>query len=335
MPEKIKKLHTKIFGLRSRIKGLPTDAGWWLGFNNSFFNNAKGSRILLYHGVCKGDPLQFNTLFVTVKTFEAQLKLYKKYFNLVSMDAYYAGDLSREKFNLCLTFDDGFANNYSYVLPLLEKYQVPATFFITGIRSAGYNILWNDLLSIAYQYGPSSFVLRNDTFIKDRNGKYISSSTNEPLAALLRTTGFADKAAMMQALGNIHEKVPEDYWLQLTAEQIKQLSQSLWVTIGNHSSYHNDLARIPVAEAGEDMAASKKYLEGITGKSINAFAFPYGSYNSAVAEAAINCGHTQLLATDFNKGDQSNGTFLKERLTINPFISNINQLHASITGNYR
>src|ERR1044072_207218 len=103
------------------------------------FTRAKGKRILTYHGICLQEPTRFNPIFLTLKTFEKQLQIFRQYCHIVSLDDYFADQLSDNNFNICLTFDDGFANNYHYVLPLLEKYEIPATFFVTAIRDAGYD----------------------------------------------------------------------------------------------------------------------------------------------------------------------------------------------------
>ena len=321
---------------RRSLNYFQRDARWKLGFDRNLFKEAKGGRILVYHGVCLNDHLKYNTLFITLKMFEEHLRLYKKYFSIISLDDFYKGNFTDEKFSVCLTFDDGFANNYKYVLPLLEKYEVPATFFITSIREAGYDFLWNDFLSIANCYGPSKFTFRNEEFIKTLNNKYVSSSTGKLLADILRDESFETKAELIKILSSyfsIKEKADEDCWLQMTEEQIKALSKNRWATIGSHSYHHNDLTKMTATEIKKDVDRSKHFLENIIQKEVKALAFPYGSYNKEVAEQATDAGFSQLLATECISANINNET-LKKRLTINPFISAANQMHANLSGNY-
>jgi peptidoglycan/xylan/chitin deacetylase (PgdA/CDA1 family) len=323
-----------IHWLRSRLKGLPKDMAMALRLPQPPLHHTKGSRILVYHGICKGNPLRFNTLFVQRNTFEKQLQLYKKYFHLVSLDDYYNGKFSEQQFNICLSFDDGFANNYQYVLPLLEKYKVPAVFFVTAIRQTGNDILWNDVLAIANRYGPEKIILENETFSKGRHGRYMAVRTGRLLAETLRQGGTATKMQMMKLLEPCKKKADTDYWLQMNEAQIKEMAKSPWVTIGSHSCYHNDLAYLSAAEAEMDMLQSKQYLEQITGKAITSLAFPYGSYTKETIEIAKKIGYTQLLAAEFLLPNDSDDATMRERLTINPFISSINQLYANVSGHY-
>ena len=256
---------------------LQRDMQWQLHLNRSRIYNATGGRILVYHGVCMNDPFRLNTLFIKLRNFEKQLQLYKKYFQVVSLDDFYQQNYDRNKFVVCLTFDDGFANNYKYVLPLLEQYQVPATFFITGIRKAGYDILWNDVLSIAGIYGPDKILFKGDEYLKNKTKRYISTSSKKSLNDVLRSSGFEDKQQMMEEFGSLKNRINEDYWLQMTGEEIKKMSASKWVTIGSHSYYHNDLAYVSGINLNEDLVQSKNYLEELTEREVKSIAFPYGS----------------------------------------------------------
>src|SRR5688572_30159892 len=310
------------------------DMRWITGFSKNLPEKASGARILVYHGICRQDPLRYNTIFLSKNTFEKQLQLFKKHFNIISLDDFYRGQFPADRFSVCLSFDDGFANNHDYVLPLLEQYQVSAAFFITAIREARYTVLWNDVLSLANVHGPAKIVLAKQEFRKDQKGRYRSSDTRQLWSDNLRSSGFEEKAKMCELLFPYISKTNEEYWMQMTEEQIRNLSQSKWVTIGSHGYYHNDLALIPFQDAKVEMIRSRQYLERVTAKEIKAIAFPYGSYTMQLIAEAGNAGFFQLLATDFLQPADAGNTRLRERLIINPFISVYNQLHAAITGNY-
>jgi len=254
----------------------------------------------------------------------------------VSLHDYYAGNFSNDQFNVCITFDDGYANNLKYALPLMEKYQVPVCFFITAIRKAGYNILWNDFLGIVTKYGPDQLTYENKQFRKDKSGRYASVKTGITLVDYLKEDGFSKKEEMMQQLKPLFKpgSLEDDYWLQMTEEEIKTLSNSEFATIGSHGYFHNRMDMLPIEAAIEEMRVSKQFLEGITGKEITSFAFPYGNYSRSIVEMAKNIGYKQLLAMDFFYLEDSNDPALRERQTVNPFISVNNQMHATVTGHY-
>ena len=328
--------------IRSKLRResiyLGRDISYAFGRYDDFYKSARGSRIVVYHGICQKDHLRFNPIFLTYKTFEAHLKLYKKYFNVVSLNDYYEQRFSDNRFNICITFDDGFANNFKYVLPLLEQYRIPATFFITSIRAAGYDILWNDFLGIISKYGPQKLVYKDEPYYKGRFDKYISTKTGISLVEKLRSVGFEEKAEMMELLYPLltfkMDKRQDDYWLQMTVDQITALSSSPFANIGAHGYYHNDLAKINIADAANESKFSKQYLEDLTGQPINSFAFPYGAYNDEVIAAAKQAGYQQLLATDFHSVTESEDRMMRERFTVNPFISPNNQMYATITRRY-
>ncbi|TFF38219.1 polysaccharide deacetylase family protein [Mucilaginibacter psychrotolerans] len=77
-----------------------------------------------------------------------------------------------------------------------------------------------------------------------------------------------------------------------------------------------------------------KYLESLSKKPVNSLAFPYGSYQEKNVPLFTTIGYTQLLATDFKHTDNRAAPTMRERLTINPFISITNQMNANIKSTY-
>ena len=96
---------------------------------NAFF---PGALILLYHRV--GEPeLDPQLLSVSRRNFEEHLQVLGK-FHTASLNSLLSSARTRRSW-VAVTFDDGYADNLWNAKPLLEKYAVPATVFVSvGIR---------------------------------------------------------------------------------------------------------------------------------------------------------------------------------------------------------
>jgi peptidoglycan/xylan/chitin deacetylase (PgdA/CDA1 family) len=68
----------------------------------------------------------------TVNNFEGKLLFLKENTNLVSLDDFFAGDLSTDKINVVITFDDGYKSWITNALPILASLNIPATFFVSS-----------------------------------------------------------------------------------------------------------------------------------------------------------------------------------------------------------
>jgi peptidoglycan/xylan/chitin deacetylase (PgdA/CDA1 family) len=86
----------------------------------------------MYHSINIGkESLYFNVL---PNDFEWQIKYLKeREFSFVSMDEIYlylSGQLKLKPKSVCITFDDGYKDNLTQALPILEKYKIPAIIYI-------------------------------------------------------------------------------------------------------------------------------------------------------------------------------------------------------------
>jgi len=324
--------------IRRKIVYARNDIGNLWGGNLRSFNEARGARIVVYHGICEKDPLRYNNSFITRERFEQHLQFYRRQFHILSLDDYFEQRFDPDRFNVCITFDDGYANNYKYVFPLLMKYEIPAAFFITGIRDAGRDILWNDFLGIASKYGPPRLNYKGVEYRKNKYAQYVREPDGRRFSDLLREGGFENKAGMMETLARLFpfRETPseDDYWQQMTAENISEMAANPLVTIGCHGYYHTDLARLSPAEAAAEMQQCQSWLQRVTGRSIKALAFPYGSYTREIVSVAKRSDFSQLLALGFYFDEDAADPALRERFVVNPYISTTNQMIATIKKTY-
>ena len=107
----------------------------------AFFPEAAKDRlsVLIFHRVlAEADPLLPEEM--TAALFLKDMQLLRRKFNVLSLseglDRLRNGTLP--PYSLCLTFDDGYRDNYEVALPILERLGLPATFFVaTGFIDGG------------------------------------------------------------------------------------------------------------------------------------------------------------------------------------------------------
>ena len=128
------------------------NAHWWYGNFRSQLGRPirwpnQAGAVLVYHGLTEGPPRRINARFIDLARFESDLQYIAEHLHPVSLSNYAQGIRHPERCTVAISFDVGYRNNL-LALPLLEKYQIPATFFITASQSKGHDLLWNDLLDL-------------------------------------------------------------------------------------------------------------------------------------------------------------------------------------------
>ena len=93
--------------------------------------------ILLYHGVTDTSPAgieNFSGKHIKKSEFENHMQFLSENCNTVSlreMSNSLSSNVKNPDKYVSVTFDDTFRNIYDVAFPILKKYNIPATFFIT------------------------------------------------------------------------------------------------------------------------------------------------------------------------------------------------------------
>lgn len=282
-----------------------------------------GAIILMYHRVADADSDPWS-LCVTPKHFAEQLEVLQKYGNLLSLQELNQKIRAGKNIHrsIVITFDDGYADNLYNAKPLLEKYNIPATVFITtGDIDQKHEFWWDELDRLLLQAGtlPNALSLK----IEDKSFQWeLKEAANYSLAEFKRDRFWrmeqkhdpTPRHSLYRALYQKLQLLPilernellEEIRIWANAEslgrsthrslshkEITTLESGGLIEIGAHTLTHPFLSDLPTATQRDEIQQSKYYLEKILGHPVTSFSYPNGSYavetTSLVEEAGFNC----------------------------------------------
>ncbi len=270
--------------------------------------------ILTYHRVgASGDAIAMDEAL-----FEQHLIWIKRFFipvNLAEGLALQAkGILPRGA--VAITVDDGYADSYNTIFPLLKKHDLKATFFIsTSGFEKGY--LWDELVA---------FIIMTTklTELNFNHQHYSLLTHKERIACLtdclskIKYKTIVDRDALIEQLviQSQQKETPQQF---ITKEQTVELHRS-GMGIGAHTHTHPILLKENADVALHEIKQSKAILEGIIKKPIEYFAYPNGKFGLDFyfthIEMVKKAGFLAALSTD--KGilkDQKTDGFQIKRFT--------------------
>lgn len=275
---------------------------------------------VMYHGVVEKDSTFFSPRHIEKNKFESHLKYLKKNFNIISF--YEAFDMLKnnikpDRKTITISFDDGYKNNLDTALPLLEKYNIPTTFFISGIcvENKGDECLWPDIIAaLRFFYTDKVIVLRDYKFlnlIEQHSGIHIHDIfkkasyelRKELLSELIESYDLKEK---LFSLDN-------EIWELVTATELLELSKSKIVDIGSHGYIHYNLGNVELENAKSELVKSKELIEKTIQKPIDLLAYPDGSYSDEVKDLAMSLGYNYQLAVDYINANDANDKRIMNR----------------------
>lgn len=241
--------------------------------------------------------------------FRQQIEFMKNNFNVVTMeqviDAVEGKSELPEK-ALLLTFDDGYADNYTFALPVLEEYGVQGSFFIPGKTFTSHQLL--DVNKIHYILASADIYELVEDVKKQMNhyrgNEYDYAPTDELFSEYAVANRFDIKETifvkrMLQTVlpeklrtmisSNLFEKyvgITEEqlaYELYMTEEQIRTMKRH-GMFIGLHGFDHYWLGNLSSEKMGQDISMALDALDEFIDRKHWVMNYPYGSYNSDVLE---------------------------------------------------
>jgi peptidoglycan/xylan/chitin deacetylase (PgdA/CDA1 family) len=278
----------------------------------------------MYHGIDQTENTRFNVRFFSANNFERHLLFYKKHFNIISLEDYFEDrNLDRHRLNIAITFDDGYRNNFTLARPLLERHEVPATFFVTGLNAVSENILWADLIDLAAGFHDAPILFQGRSFPKSSRGRYDTLRVFIQENKIVGTPVFAELKSEILRLKafSLDEPGIFDYWQLMSDEEIASMASSKFVRIGSHGFLHNNMRYLPLSESAAELKASKEYLENLLQYEVLSVGYPNGGYTREVLDEAQRLGYKYQCAVDYLYPQDAADPRVQNRLGLYPRLS--------------
>jgi peptidoglycan/xylan/chitin deacetylase (PgdA/CDA1 family) len=233
--------------------------------------------VLIYHRVrAQPDPLFPGEVDAT--RFDRQLGIVSRLFTVLRLDEAVRrlADGSLPARAASITFDDGYADNADVALPLLQKYDLPATFFISSSFIDG-GRMWNDTIIESVRAAPGDTLDLTPLGLRAFNidGVEARRSTIYEIIASLKYMDPSERRERCAALQQLAKADLADNAM-LRAEQVRALHDA-GMGIGAHTASHPILSRLPPAAARREISDGKAALEDMIGAKVRLFAYPNGA----------------------------------------------------------
>jgi peptidoglycan/xylan/chitin deacetylase (PgdA/CDA1 family) len=206
--------------------------------------------------------------------------------------------------SVVITFDDGYVSFYQEIYPILMETKTPVFMFIpTGFVGES-RFFWEDELEVALQKtNAGSIAINGRKFYL-----CLKLYRTDFQGSVLRYLRFLDahtrneirKDLLAQLNVNITESDMKGYRF-LTWPHICEMEKTGLLVFGSHTVNHPNLITISDEAVKLELTESKRTLEDHIGKSVRAFAYPYGGAAcfdgriiNQVEEAGYACAFTTI-----------------------------------------
>lgn len=268
--------------------------------------------VVVYHGITRQcyDPPIWTQLPVNV--FDEQIQFLKGNYHLISMR-----ELTRaleEKRDLpprsaMVTFDDGLKNNYTVAFPILERYSLPATIFLTTDLIGTERFFWFDELYFIVRHGMMTALGNRSQKLPKEMSAGIAQEYIRRVEQLKRLS----ENERCEMLGQLKEEYSwndspprEDFGL-LTWDNVREMDQSGFIDFGIHTATHAILSITPDQEWYREIRKPRKLLSDHLNKNIDSFCFPNGvplvDFSDIHVQYLRKCGYLCAFTTQSDLWD--------------------------------
>tara|TARA_B100000963_G_C22580639_1_gene650678 strand:+ start:136 stop:999 length:864 start_codon:yes stop_codon:yes gene_type:complete len=238
------------------------------------------------------DPILFEKCIIHIK---------KNYEIRIFEELMTSGDYLNKSDYATIMFDDGYKDNIDIALPILEKHNVKATFYIVTDCIEKNIPTWTHILEYCFQNFKSAYINLDFDFLPEelRNVEFDEKTTPlvyaRQLKPQLKKIAHFKRVIVLQEIQKITkiDKLPE---LMMNWDDIKKLI-SKGHYVGSHTVNHFMLGTVDDENIiTKELKESREIIHSKLGFYPRTISYPVGSYNKATINLSQKLGYQFGLA---------------------------------------
>ncbi len=267
------------------------------------WHNRLRPQVIMYHRITDAPY----TSGLSPIEFEKQINYLRNHFRVVPIETLLQ-ELktdSLQPYTIAITFDDGHRDFYEYAWPILKKYNLPASLYVTTGFVNGDVWLWPDRLKFVMinssnkqisidPLGHLSFEPQKFALSWNLLGDYCLTLTSELREA------FINKLALIA--GCDVPAQPTAPFFPVTWDQLKEMVAD-GLDVGSHTVTHPILSGLDYKTITQELVSSAQIINRELGYKVHGICYPNGrlsDINDEVIQCAEQCGYSYgLLARNY------------------------------------
>lgn len=234
------------------------------------------------------------SLVVSDRAFDSFLNNLRQHFEVLAMSDFLKQDRAAPAKNsrpqALITFDDGWRDNHDVALPLLRRYDLPATIFLsTDFIGSDSGFWWQNL---GDYLSTTDFNENKRRAIKALIDQHVPNhrlpdcfSERDRFIELLKSDYYPYIASLSQALFDYSHYQTRD--LCLSWQQCEQMSKQ-GIEFGSHSCSHPRLSLLSTEQLQHELAESRRCIMQQPLNYVDVICYPYGDQNQATQTQAAS-----------------------------------------------
>ncbi len=247
--------------------------------------------------------------------FKEQIQYFKENFHVVTMEQvidHLDGRVQLPDKAMLLTFDDGYADHYQYVFPILKEQGMQGSFFVPSailkyakvldvnkihfiLACSDFKKLVPEIFNLLEEYRKEGYNIEPDEILFDKLAVANRWDPKEVIFVKRLLQSYLEEKLRGEIVDRLFLEsvgVPEEEFskkLYMNLEQIQEM-KAAGMFFGLHGDRHYWLNRLPEDKMKEDIQNGLDYFRTVIDSDYIVMNYPYGGYDDRVLDYVSKIG---------------------------------------------